>query len=107
MTSATGSKLKINYKLSNVYICNNQYCFKNIFMFVKNLKQQVMLGAPFLTQIYPFTVDSKGIYVNILGKEIKFEFGSFMKNNDIAALQEASTLKIISAKEKQIAFLQT
>ena len=107
MTSATGSKLQINYKLSNAYICNNEYCFKSVFILVKNLKQQVILGTPFLTQIYPFTLDSKGIYSNVLGKEIKFEFSSPMKNKNIAALQQASISKITSAKEKQIAFLQT
>ena len=44
---------------------------------------------------------------NILGEEIKFEFSSPMKNKDSVALQEASISKIIYAKEKQIAFLQT
>ena len=68
MTSATGFKLQINYKLLNAYIYNNEYCFKNIFTLVKNLKQQVILGTPFLTQIYSFTVNSKGIYSNIPGK---------------------------------------
>ena len=62
MASATRSKLQINYKLPNAYICNNEYCFKNVFILVTNLKLQVILGTPFITQIYPFIVDSKGIY---------------------------------------------
>lgn len=62
MTSATGSMLQINYKLSNAYICNNEYCFKNVFILVKNLKQKINLGTPFLIHIYPSIVNSKGIF---------------------------------------------
>ena len=47
------------------------------------------------------------IYSNILRKEIRLKLSSPMKNKNIAILQEASIPKIIFAKEKQIAFLQT
>ena len=36
MTSATGLKPQIKYRLLNFEICNNEYCFKNIFILVKN-----------------------------------------------------------------------
>jgi len=62
MISATRFKLQINYKLSNAYTCNN------VFILVKNLKQQILLGTPFLTQIHPFNINFKGIYSNILQK---------------------------------------
>lgn len=101
MTSSTGSKLQINYKLSNAYICNNEYCFKNIFIVVKNPKQKIIFRTPFLIQIYPFIVNSNGIYSNILRKEIRFKVSSSMKSNNIAILQEASIPKIIFAEEKQ------
>ena len=64
-------------------------------------QKQVILGTPFLAQIYPFTVNSKWIYSNILGKETKFKFSSLTKIKDIAALQEALISKIISTKGKQ------
>jgi len=60
----------------------------------------------FLTQIYPFIINAKGIYQNIPEEEIRFEFASLMKNKDITFLQEASIFKAISAKERQIVFLQ-
>jgi len=78
-----------------------------MFLYLSKISNNKLFLEPaFLTQIYPFTVSSKGIYSNIHGKEIKFEFSSLMKNKDIAVLKEASISKIISAKEKQIAFLQ-
>ena len=43
MASATRSKLQIDYKLSNAYICNN------VFILVKNLKQQIIPETLFLT----------------------------------------------------------
>ena len=87
--------LQINYKLSNAYVCNNEYCFKNIFILVKNLKQQVILGTPFLTQIYLLLLILKELIQIFLDK---FEFSSPMKNKDIAALPQASISKIISTK---------
>ena len=46
--SASGSKIQINYKLSNAYICTNENCFKNVIILVKNLQQQAILETHFL-----------------------------------------------------------
>ena len=43
--------------LSNAYICNQGYCFKNSFILVRDISQEVILGTPFITQIYLFKVD--------------------------------------------------
>jgi hypothetical protein len=42
-------KIQINYKLLNVHICNQRICFKNIFILVKDMTQQIILETPFLT----------------------------------------------------------
>ena len=102
MTSAVRFKLQLNYKLSNAYICNNEYCFKNIVILVKILIQQVILRPPFLTPIYLFTVISKGIYSNILEKDIKFKFSSRIKNKDITALfKNLQSQKIFLLRENK------
>ena len=52
--TANNSPLKIKYKLSRAHICNNGYCFENIFTIVSDVSYNMILGTPFLTQIYPF-----------------------------------------------------
>ena len=53
---------QVKYKLSNAYICNQGYCFKNSFILVRDISQEVILGTPFLTQIYHFKVDQIGVH---------------------------------------------
>ncbi|KAL6326035.1 hypothetical protein AAG906_038527 [Vitis piasezkii] len=50
---ANGKKLIINYKLSNAHICNQGICIKQTFILVKDLKEKVLLGVPFLSSIFP------------------------------------------------------
>ena len=37
ITNATATKPQINHKLVDAYICNNECCFKNVFIAAKNL----------------------------------------------------------------------
>ena len=71
--AANGEPLQINYKLSKVVICNDEYCFRHSFIVVSNIYQDIILGTPFLIQIYPFSVDSEGINTNIIGRTIFFQ----------------------------------
>ncbi|RVW24587.1 Enzymatic polyprotein [Vitis vinifera] len=50
---ANGKKLIIKYKLSNAHICNQGICIKQTFILVKDLKEKVLLGVPFLSSIFP------------------------------------------------------
>ena len=50
--TTNGTALQVKYKLSNAYICNQGYCFKNSFILVRDMSQEVILGTSFLTQIY-------------------------------------------------------
>ena len=54
--------MQINYKLENAPICEQGICFKNTFMIVNNMNEQIILETLFLTQIYHFKVTSEGIY---------------------------------------------
>ena len=74
LASANGEPLSIKCKLNKGYIQNNDYCFKNIFLIVDNITNDVILGTPFLTQIYPFYVNEFGVHTTIMGKRISFNF---------------------------------
>ena len=52
LSSVNGTPLTISYKLNKGYIKNNGYCFKNTFLIVDNMTSDLILGTPFLTQIY-------------------------------------------------------
>lgn len=47
LSSASGAKLQIKYKLTNTTICNKQICFKTTFILIKNLSQGIILGTQF------------------------------------------------------------
>ena len=48
LTQANGENLIINYKLLNVYICNDGVCFETVFVLIKNLSSKIILGNPFM-----------------------------------------------------------
>ena len=66
LSGANRSNLKVQYKLPYAKICNQGYCFKNQFILVKNLTQEVILGTLFFTQIYPFKVTEIGITTKVV-----------------------------------------
>ena len=65
LASVNGTALTINYKLNKGYIKANDYCFKNTFLIVDNMTSDLILGTPFLTQIYPFYVNEIGLHTKI------------------------------------------
>jgi len=71
---ANGESLNIKYTLNKGHIQNNDYCFKNMFLIVQNIAHDLILGTPFLTQIYPIYVNESGVHTQILGKQISFNF---------------------------------
>ena len=54
LSGAGGSPLNIKYKVSDVHICKNDYCYNTSLILVKNLKSTLILGQPFITQLYHF-----------------------------------------------------
>ncbi|KAL4196544.1 hypothetical protein AMTRI_Chr04g183780 [Amborella trichopoda] len=66
--------LFITYKLSNASVCNNHQCIDTPFIMVKGLSQSVILGVPFLTLLYPLTINEKGISSTIQNIPIHFNF---------------------------------
>ena len=54
LTSASGGKMQIEFKLPKAHVCQDNMCFKTTFVLVKNLTDKVILGNPFLCSLYPF-----------------------------------------------------
>ncbi|RVW24695.1 Enzymatic polyprotein [Vitis vinifera] len=67
---ANGKKLIIKYKLSNAHICNQGICIKQTFILVKDLKEKVLLGVPFLSLHLSYVIKAKQNHINLLKQEI-------------------------------------
>ncbi|KAL4183005.1 hypothetical protein AMTRI_Chr11g95990 [Amborella trichopoda] len=74
LNTADGSRLFIKYKLSNASVCNNHQCLNTPFIMVNGLSQAVILGVPFLTLLYPLTIDQTRISSTIQNIPIHFNF---------------------------------
>jgi len=61
------------------------------------MTSDIILGTPFLTQIYPFCVNDIGIHTKIMGKTISFKFLTTAKQKEIANLQATSIYKQINS----------
>ena len=46
---ANNSEPEMKYKLENVHICQNKYCFRTKFIRVQNLTQSIILEIPFIS----------------------------------------------------------
>jgi len=97
LSSANGTPLNISYKLNKGYIKNDSYCLKNTFLIVDNMTSDLILGTPFLTQIYPFYVNEIGLHTKIMGKTFSFYFLTAAKQKEIAHLQSSSIYKQINS----------
>ena len=74
LSTASNDPLKVQYKIPQGHICKNGICIKTSFLLVKNISHQIVLGTPFLTQLYPFHIDSQGLRTKYNNQEILFEF---------------------------------
>ena len=57
------------------------------------MTSDLILGTPFLTQIYPFYVNEIGLHTKIMGKTISSNFLTAAKQKEIAHLQSSSIYK--------------
>jgi len=106
--SANGSSLEVSHKLHKGYINVQNYSFKNVFIIVKNITNDIILGTRFLSQIYPFYTDNIGVHIQVMGNTISFPFLFPNMQLEISQLQnslssEQTTLKLI---QKQISYLK-
>ena len=73
-------------------------------MLVKNISHQIVIGTPFLTQLYPFQVDSQGLRTKYNNQEILFEFIKGIEVKEINQVQDF--ISLLQQKQKQVKFLK-
>ena len=61
LSTASNVPLKVQYKIPQDHICKDGICIKTSFLLVKNISHQIVLETHFLTQLYPFHIDSQGL----------------------------------------------
>ena len=71
---ANGEKIPIRFKLTNVAVCFDKGCFITNFVISKSITQLVILGTPFLTLLYPFSVSQEGIVSRAKGRKNNLRF---------------------------------
>ena len=59
VVGANKQPLQINYKISNVHVCNKNTCYKISLLLVKNMNKEIILGTSFFSLLYPFRVNAK------------------------------------------------
>ena len=109
LTSASGGKMQIEFKIPKAHVCQDNTCFKTTFVLVKNMTDRVILGNPFMCLLYPFITDSEGITTHPFGQSVKFKFLRKPELREISALQDISiskTLNLIEAKTQHLKYLK-
>ena len=103
LSTASNDPLKVQYKIPQGHICKKGICIKTSFLLVKNISHQIVLGTPFLTQLYPFQIDSQGLRTKYNNQKILFEFIKGIEVKEINQVQDF--ISLIQQKQKQVKFL--
>ena len=104
LSTASNDPLKVQYKIPEGHICKKGICIKTSFLLVKNISHQIVLGTPFLTQLYPFQIDSQGLRTKYKDQEILFEFIKGIENKEINQVQDF--ISLVQQKQNQVKFLK-
>ncbi|GAV82926.1 Peptidase_A3 domain-containing protein [Cephalotus follicularis] len=104
LSTANGENLRVNFKVTNVHICNEGICIKQSFILIKDLDIGIILGQPFLEIIKPFKVKTEGITIKIFQQKIIFAFNEKPITKDINLLKTFSLFKehSVNLKKKEI-----
>ena len=86
LTSASGGKMQIEFKIPNAHVCEDNTCFKTTFVLVKIMTDRAILRNPFMCLLYHFTVDGEGITNQPFGQSVKFKFLRSPKPREISTL---------------------
>ena len=73
-------------------------------MLVKNISHQIVLGTPFLTQLYPFIIDRQILKTKYNNHDILFEFIKGIEIKEINQVQDF--INLLQQKQKQVKFLR-
>ena len=92
LSMTSNDPLKVQYKIPQGHICKKGICIKTSFLLVKNISHQIVFGTPFLTQLYPFQIDSQGLKTKYNNQEILFEFIKGIEVKEINQVQDFISL---------------
>ena len=104
LSTASNDPLKVQYKILQGHICKNGICIKTSFLLVKNISHQIVLGTPFLTQLYSFSIDNKGLKTKYNNQEILFEFIKGIEVKEINQVQDF--INLLQQKQQHAKFLK-
>ena len=104
LSTTSNDPLKVQYKIPQGHIYKKGICIKTSFLLVKNISHQIVLGTPFLTQLYPFQIDSQGLRTKYNNQEILFEFIKGIEVKEINQVQDF--ISLLQQKQKQVKFLK-
>ncbi|GAV91228.1 hypothetical protein CFOL_v3_34627, partial [Cephalotus follicularis] len=107
LSTANGENLSVNFKVTDVHICNEGICIKQTFILVKDLDIGIILVQPFLEIIKPFKVKTEGITTKIFQQKTLFAFNEKPITKDINLLKTFSLFKehcvnLIKTKENHL-----
>ncbi|GAV82546.1 hypothetical protein CFOL_v3_25997 [Cephalotus follicularis] len=106
LSTANGENLRVNFKITDVHICNEGICIKQSFILVKYLDIGIILGQPFLEIIKPFKVKTEGITTNIFQQNFLFAFNEKPITKDINLLKTFSLFKEHSVNLIKLYFMK-
>ena len=77
---------------------------QNFFLYSKNIQETIILGTPFLSLLYPFSIDNIAITTKSIDHEIKFKLLDQPKIRDLNFIQSKgiSFINPINNKRKHI-----
>ena len=104
LSIASNDPLKVQYKIPQWHICKNGICIKTSFLLVKNISHQIVLGTPFITQLYPFSINSQGLKTKYNNQNILFEFIKGIEVKQINQVEDFTNL--IQQKQQHVKFLK-
>ena len=102
LSTASNDHLKVQYKIPQGHICKKGICIKTSFLLVKNISHQIVLGTPFLTQLYPFQINNQGLRTKYNNQEILFEFIKGIEVKEINQVQDF--ISLLQQKHKQVKY---
>jgi hypothetical protein len=101
--------MQITFEINKAHVCQDNVCFKTTFVLVKNMTGKVMLGLPFITLLYPFTIDHNGLITYPMDENVKFKFLAKPELSQLDAYKSNSiskSINLIKSKTQQVEFLQ-
>ncbi|XLT79813.1 hypothetical protein HN873_001566, partial [Arachis hypogaea] len=74
LSSITGERLSINFKITNVFIEKGNIRIPTDFIIAKDIKNDVVLGTPFINLLFSYLADFPGLTSFVGGQVTFFEF---------------------------------